>query len=279
MSDEGRDRGAVFNQLIERQKEYVEELIEENRLLRRQVALLGQGVSAEADRMDSKAELADVCQERDGLKRELAELKMRLESVERENTEFASRYIQVERESSNLASLYVASYQLHSSLDYDVVIRRISEILINLIGAERFGIYVFDPRSNAFTLVGGEGVEDRTGGKVPLADNFLSRVARSGELYLATDVTTPGDDNRPIAALPLVASDELLGMLVIYKLLIQKDGFEPIDMELFDLLAGHAATALRAAQLYARSQRRASTLEGFLQILKDSPVEESPEES
>ena len=98
-------------------------------------------------------------------------------------------------------------------------------------------------------------------------------------LYLATDTTTPGDDNRPIAALPLVASDELLGMLVIYKLLIQKDGFEPIDMELFDLLAGHAATALRAAQLYARSQRRASTLEGFLQILKDSPVEESPEES
>lgn len=275
MTEKNDKKDGFFTKFFEEGKEHIEDLLKQNEQLQKQVALLRHelsqkpGVDSGAE-VDEDSELASVCQERDRLTHELGGFRKRMQDLERENTDFAEKYLQVEKESSNLANLYVASYQLHSSLDYDVVLQRINEILINLIGAERFAIYLYDPKVNSFTLVSGEGVEERKGSKIPLADNFLSRIARSGELYLAQDVTSMGDDDRPIAALPLVAEDELLGLLVIYKLLIQKDSFEPIDHELFDLLAGHAAIAVRAAQMHARSERKAATLEGFLQMLKEA---------
>lgn len=285
MTEKNDKPDGFFAKFFEEGRERIEDLLKQNEQLKKQVALLRHeltqesGAEAAAD-VDDESELASICQERDRLKHELDDFRRRMQNLEQENTEFAEKYLQVEKESSNLASLYVASYQLHSSLDYDVVLQRINEILINLIGAERFAVYLYDPKTNAFTLVSGEGVEERKGSKIPLADNFLSRIARSGELYLAQDVSSAGDDDRPIAALPLVAQDELLGLLVIYKLLIQKDSFEPIDHELFDLLAGHAAIAVRAAQMHARSERKAATLEGFLQMLKEaSAPENAPDES
>jgi nitrate/nitrite-specific signal transduction histidine kinase len=53
--------------------------------------------------------------------------------VEEENRDFAKKYIEVEEENNNLANLYVASYQLHSTLDYEEVLRIVLEIIINLI--------------------------------------------------------------------------------------------------------------------------------------------------
>jgi nitrate/nitrite-specific signal transduction histidine kinase len=285
MTEKDDKQDGFFSKFFEEGKAHIEDLLKQNEQLKKQVALLRHELSQKpgsepVEEVDDESELASVCQERDRLNHELDDFHRRMQGLEQENTEFAEKYLQVEKESSNLASLYVASYQLHSSLDYDVVLQRINEILINLIGAERFAVYLYDPKTNAFTLVSGEGVEERKGSKIPLADNFLSRIARSGELYLAQDVSSAGDDDRPIAALPLVAQDELLGLLVIYKLLIQKDSFEPIDHELFDLLAGHAAIAVRAAQMHARSERKAATLEGFLQMLKEaSAPENAPDES
>jgi hypothetical protein len=283
MAEIQNDWGKLFEKHFSNGNKLVAEILKENERLRQQIALLKENLAQHDSGQNegpgfTKSELATVCNERDRLEKELIETKSRVEQLEEENTEFAEKYLMVEKESSNLASLYVASYQLHSTLDYNVVLQRINEILINLIGAEHFGIYVYDEKANAFSLVSGEGMQERKGHKIPLADNFLSRVARSGELYLAKDVSAAGDNENPIAALPLVASDELLGLLVVYKLLIQKDSFEAIDMELFDLLAGHAATAVRAAQLYARSERKASTLEGLLQILKDTSANSESEE-
>jgi hypothetical protein len=54
---------------------------------------------------------------------------------------------------------------------------------------------------------------------------------------------------------------------VIYKLLQQKDGFSALDNELFTLLAGHAATAIFASRLYAQSERKLSTIQGFIDLL------------
>jgi hypothetical protein len=41
-----------------------------------------------------------------------------------------------------------------------------------------------------------------------------------------------------------------------------------MDYELFTLLAGHAATAIFSAKLYSASERKLSTLQGFLDMLK-----------
>ena len=75
------------------------------------------------------------------LKKELSELKSKLDKIEQTNQDYYDKYLQIERQNQNFASLYVASYQLHRSLDLDDVILSIREVVINLIGAEVFGIF------------------------------------------------------------------------------------------------------------------------------------------
>ncbi len=54
---------------------------------------------------------------------------------------------------------------------------------------------------------------------------------------------------------------------MIYKLLVQKTQFADVDYELFTLLAGHAATAIFSSRLYSDSERKLSTIQGFLDLL------------
>ena len=48
---------------------------------------------------------------------------------------------------------------------------------------------------------------------------------------------------------------------------VQKEGFTAVDYELFTLLAGHAATAIFSSKLYSQSERKLSTIQGFLDLL------------
>ena len=65
----------------------------------------------------------------------------------------------------------------------------------------------------------------------------------------------------------LRVEDEPAGAIAIYQLLQQKDGFSPLDRELFTLLAGQAATAILASKLYSQSERKLSTIQGFIDLL------------
>ena len=273
MSEEERDWGRFFKQMFREGEKFTEELLKDNQRLRQRVGLLEHELAQAAIGTGGKGvvtvgEFNAVTEERNRLKAELDELKHRIAMIEKENVDIATQYAEIERQNSSFASLYVASYQLHSTLDFDRIVQIIKEVVINLIGAEWFGIYMFEAAKRRFTLVGSEGLDRYQEHTVPLGENLLSRVARSGELYIDAVVTEPGDIDHPIAVLPLLSSRELVGVLAIHKLLIQKDGFEPIDMELFDLLGGHAGTALMASQMYARTERKAMTLEGVIRALK-----------
>lgn len=61
--------------------------------------------------------------------------------------------------------------------------------------------------------------------------------------------------------------DRVLGVIVIYRLLEQKEAFTPRDHELFTLLGEHAATALLAAQLYLQSKRKLELFQGLCELL------------
>ena len=76
------------------------------------------------------------------------------------------------------------------------------------------------------------------------------------------------DISQPIACIPLKIGEQVLGVIGILQLLIQKQSFQEVDFELFELLGGHAATALYVSRLYGVSERKRSTLEGFIDLLK-----------
>ena len=111
-------KGQEFFQMFLKAKEFTEELMKENERLRFKVANLesAPGAPAPVGAGDDRVrELTGRIRELEG---RLAELEARYRKVEEENKEFADRYIEIEEQNNNLANLYVASYQLHSTLDF-----------------------------------------------------------------------------------------------------------------------------------------------------------------
>ena len=89
-----------------------------------------------------------------------------------------------------------------------------------------------------------------------------------GESYFVPEVNGyPRDFANPMVCIPLKIKEHVIGVLAIYKLLIQKKQFAAVDYELFTLLAGHAATAIFSSRLYSDSERKLSTIQGFIDLL------------
>jgi len=191
--------------------------------------------------------------------------------VEEENKDFAARYVDVEEENNNLANLYVASYQLHSTMDFKEVLRIVSEIILNLIGSDHFAILIRDDETPVLTVVAAEGT-DSSFRKVKLGEGVLGKVAQSGEMYVQQDLehAMTGSPNHPIVCIPLKIHNDVIGIIAIFDLFEQKKKrLTQVDHELFSMMAGHAATAIFSATLYARSQRTLSTIKGFIGLMSE----------
>ncbi|HET7710517.1 MAG TPA: GAF domain-containing protein [Thermoanaerobaculia bacterium] len=261
MSDE---RAEKFLEIFNKGKEFTEELLRENQRLRYRLAALE----------SSGGPLDEMQRLRDELARLTAEnqrIATRFKQVEEENRDFANRYLEIEEQNNNLASLYVASYQLHSTLDFREVIQIVQEIVINLIGAEAFAILLLDENTQELRAIASEGDQVVPGiGSVSatLGDGILGRVARSGESFFVDDVDpSQVSVERPLAVVPLKIKEHVIGVIAVYGLLQQKHSFTAVDYELFSLLAAHAATAIFSAKLYSQSERKLNTIQSFLDLL------------
>jgi putative methionine-R-sulfoxide reductase with GAF domain len=263
-------KGQDFFQIFLKAKEFTEELLKENERLRFKIARLepgaGGGAVAPAGSEDRVKELQQKIR---GLEERLAEMEARYKKVEEENKEFADRYIEIEEQNNNLANLYVASYQLHSTLDYREVIRIVQEIVINLIGAEAFHLFMVSEKTGGLELESSEGQVCPVT-SIKLGEGLIGTAAQTGENHFADNVAhrEPTPFEQPIAVIPLKIKDSVIGVISINKLLLQKIAFTAMDYELFTLLAGHAATSIFSAKLYSASARKLTTLQGFLDMLK-----------
>ncbi|MCH8083102.1 MAG: GAF domain-containing protein [Myxococcales bacterium] len=188
-----------------------------------------------------------------------------MQQMEQENQELADRLVAADKENSQLVNLYVASSQLHSSLEISVALNNIVEIIINLIGAERFVVYLFNEQTRAFMPVAAEGGKPSESPILSLDDEAFSNSLSSTENRFAD--SDSADGSRPIAWIPLVMNERPIGAIAIYSLLLQKEGFSPLDYQLFALLAESAASALCAAKLYSDTERKAQTFQGFFDLL------------
>jgi len=261
------DRKGEVLSLFRRGAEFMKELVEENERLRSSLNQVEtrQSEAAQVDTEWGKLRV-ELLERIRGLETEKQDVLERLCAVEEENRQFAGRYVEIEEENNNLANLYVASYQLHSTLDLSEVLKIIIEIVINLIGAEVFAVYVLDESSRALEPVAAEGAALSAFPHVSLGSGIVGRAVESGETACA-EVSDSGDLGKPIVCIPLRVEERPIGAIAITGLLAQKQAFTPLDHELFTLLAGHAATAIFAAQLHAQSERKLNTIQGFIDLL------------
>jgi GAF domain-containing protein len=221
-------------------REYLKTLLTENHRLECALA------EAHSDRDCAVNALEHVSAELRDRKQIEVTLRSRVAEIEKESEDFFSRYAEVEQQNSNLANLYVASYQLHGTRDRRRVLTAIKEVIINLIGSEELGIWEVDESGNVLALVESFGIEAGRWMHLPINASccFIARTALTGERFVVGESNDAAETENVSACVPLKLDDKVIGIIGVFRLLPQKNGFEPLDLELFDLLATHAATAL-----------------------------------
>jgi hypothetical protein len=233
------DSDSYVRKVSEDTARYTRDLLRENHRLRALAARL------EADGRNLRAELQH---HTETSMRERADLESQLAQVETESRQYLEDYLEVEQQNANLANLYVASLRLHSTLIRTEVLSAIEEIIINLVGSEELAIIEIDPQTREPRVALAFGLDARTFDDLPAgAQQQIESCFLSGEIW----VRASGDESPLTACIPLAVDGELIGAIAIFRLLQQKTGIEPVDHELFGLLAAHAATALYCSGLHS----------------------------
>lgn len=196
------------------------------------------------------------------------ELERRLSTAESDVKELASRLVDSEHQSGRLMNLYVATYQLHATLDPAEVQATIAEIAINLLGAEQFVLVLRKDDASDYEIALIEGMYD--GVKPPYdgesysgGDPMVDATLKDGVLRLG-----PAPESPVLAAVPLRVQNDIVGALVVLKLLEHKPVLRAEDRDLLDLLSAHAASALFAARLFATKDRKLRTLESLVKLAR-----------
>lgn len=266
------EKGEEFLDMFRKGQEFTHDLLKDNERLRYRVVQLEEGLKRKLEAPADQASTAngeDLTSKLTRYEKRLGELEGRLQEIEAENVDFVQRYVDVEEQNNNLANLYVASFQLHSTLDYEEVLQIILEIIINLVGAETFAIYLLDEKIQMLNPEASEGISISEIPAVKFGEGVIGSSAQSNESYFndnpSTDLKVLFQD--PLVCIPLTIKDDVIGVIALFNLLQQKESFAPVDFELFTLLAGHAATAIFSSRLFTESKRKLSTYQGFLDLL------------
>jgi len=232
-----------------RSRTFVEEVLRENERLRYRNLHLQQELATARATGEAPAG-TDVARENERLRGQVEEIKRQFDALSRENEDFRARFQEVERQNESLMNLYVSAYQLHGTLDEEGVLAVVKEILLNLVGAEVFAIWLPDPATG---VIGLAEVVDEPGAFAagrPTVPAAAWQSVGEGEPWFPAGSPAPGD---PLCCFPLKVDERAAGVLAIYRLLVQKSGFSELDQELLGLLAAQAAAALIGARAFARS--------------------------
>jgi GAF domain-containing protein len=251
--------------IVKRGAEFIEELLKDNDRLRYRIADLEARLGRNPGDQALVRELVDKVVR---LEAERESLVHRFALVEAENKNFANRYVEIENENNNLLNIYVASYQLHSTLDFQEVLQIITEIILNFVGGEVFAIAMVPEGEGTLRPLIAEGIERSELARVSTKGGVVGEVLASGEPHFV-DTIPPHDPiaTEPSICVPLKIKGQTIGVVLIYRFLQQKTHLQPVDHELFTLLAGHAATAIFAAKLYTDSRRKLTTIQGFIDLM------------
>lgn len=190
--------------------------------------------------------------------------------LEAENNELTADYQKLLQENNNLFKLYIASHRLHSTLALGEVLDIISEIILNLVGADAYSIQFFDEPSGQLLPVVVRGIDRDAVKPVKIGEGVIGGAVTSHQSYALNQVHPgdPPDADHPLAVIPLRTNQALVGAVALYRLLSHKPELRDVDFQLFDYMGTHAAMALNSAQLYTASERKVSKMKEFLSLMQ-----------
>jgi GAF domain-containing protein len=209
--------------------------------------------------LDKPEEVVSLFQKAASFAKELMEENERLRGqvgkVEADTFKFAERYALMAEQSDLLQNLFVVTHRLHATLDPDEVLMTIKEIILNLLGSDRFSIWMLDENnSGQLNLLAQEGLSDDFKNLSP-ADLEMARSAIAGEAWFETNPNRDAASTKPMAMVPLKIGERPVGLIVIHGMLGHKKSLNANDQQVLELLSGQGAVALTTARLYSEKYR------------------------
>lgn len=272
-ADLGRERELVVRQFLKKGVEVTEEVLAENRDLRAQLERLSADNARLRAQIASDDAIRDLVKRIDALESERDSLLRASGELELRRTEHAHRQVEIETELHDLANLYIASSHLHSTLSVRGVVRHVMELLQQLLGAERYALYVTaDGRAVAAAWEEMEAPPDVAIGEGPIGEAIATQIP-----IIVDDVRRVGTLERPLVVLPLSVKAECIGAIVILTTFEQKERWAAVDRELFSLLGSHAAIALVASGLFSRAGDVRSAAASIPALLAEGRTSRAPE--
>ncbi|TAM81810.1 MAG: GAF domain-containing protein [Acidobacteria bacterium] len=174
-----------------------------------------------------------------------------------------------------LALLMEVGEQVTSTLDFDVLMVRIAELVKRVIDYKVFAILLLNEKTQELKIRSSVGhQEERVRSlRIKAGEGIVGRAVLERKSILVNDVKTepsyieavPGI--RSELAVPLILSNRVIGVVDLEA--DAPDFFTDQHVNLLELLAGRMAMAIENARLYRRSLRQARTLQLLNEISRE----------
>ena len=194
----------------------------------------------------------------------LLRLKAREDEVRQANVQLRERmYL--------MSTLFMVGNQLRDSLDPSDIYRVIREMLVTIVGAQAFTIYVREGESTMFRLTVQHGLREQVGPETLESLNLpepLATVIGDGQpfFYEGPAEAAPTLDGQRLVAsvpiqavVPLVARQKTIGLINVHR--FSKDRGALPDFELVTMLSSQVSGAIHAVIMYGQLKRHAEELE------------------
>lgn len=177
---------------------------------------------------------------------------------------------------TQLRRLVIASQAFNSTIDLDVLIPRILDMVVETCEAEAGSIWVLEGDVLQCQYAVGPGAGNIIWLEVPLGAGIVGDVALNRRSELISDASkdprflhqvdeVSGFTTRSIIAVPLVANDELYGAIEIINARIGANDLDEEDLRFVEAISDDAAAALRNGKLF-ESEKRARDLRALLEV-------------
>jgi GAF domain-containing protein len=142
--------------------------------------------------------------------------------------------------------------RLQGKVDRKEVVDALWEILVDFLGSEEAALFELDESKHVLRLVASFGLPGEAYREVSLGLGLIGGTVRSGEIWAASpgEPGGTGPEADLTACIPLILAGRVKGAIAIFRRLPQKAGLVEVDLEIFECLATHAATALHATKLH-----------------------------
>lgn len=188
-------------------------------------------------------------------RREHEAIQQRLAEIQEDNRRLCEEYAAVQEHNSDLVVLFAAVQRLYGAADRADVLAAVQEIVANLVGSEELVVFELSADGRRLVPEHAVGVELPEAREIAVGSGTVGRVAAEGVPFAAGEPGSARPDPPQLTAcVPLELGGRVAGALAIYGLLEHKPSLADLDRELLALLQKHAATALRAGALRARTE-------------------------